>query len=124
LTVVDSEMPKSKLELYEAVIDALADRYLTVDSLAFECNMNCVSVGERLKFLIENGIVKENRCNKKTLYSLTSRGVAICKTFAITRRLEKMKTTIAVIDEALHSLPTLPELGEKKPKREHRDETY
>ena len=112
-------MPKSKLELYEAIIDALADRYLTVDSLAFECNMNCVAVGERLQFLIENSMVKENRCNKKTLYSLTTRGTAISKTFAITRRLEKMKTTIAVIDEALHSLPTLPEPREKKSKRAH-----
>lgn len=114
-------MAKSKLELYEDLIDALADRYLTVDSLAFECNMNCVAVGKRLEFLIQNGLVKENRCNKKTLYSLTTRGDAICKTFAITRRLEKMKTTIAVIDEALHSLPVLPEPGEKKPKRPHRD---
>ena len=110
-------MPKSKLELYEDLIEALADRYLTIDSLAFACNMNCVAVGKRLEFLIQNCIVKENRCNKKTLYSLTTRGVAICRTFAITRRLEKMKTTIAVIDEALHSLPTLPESGEKKPKR-------
>jgi predicted transcriptional regulator len=114
LTIVDSGMPKSKLEHYETIIDALTDRYLTVDSLAFECNMNCVTLGERLRFLIENGIVKENRCSQKTLYSLTSRGDAISKTFAITRRLEKMKTTIAVIDDALRSLPVLPDPKEKK----------
>jgi len=116
-------MPKSKLELYEDLLNALVDRYLTVDSLAYECNMNCIAVGKRLDFLIKNGLVKENRCNSKVLYSLTTRGAAICKTFAITKRLEKMKTTIAIIDEALHALPVLPE-EEKKQKRTHGDESY
>jgi predicted transcriptional regulator len=110
-------MPKSKLELYESIIEALADRYLTVDSLAFECNMSCIAVGKRLEFLIQNGVVKESRCSKRILYSLTARGGAISKTFAITRRLEKMKTTIAVIDDALRTLPVLPDHVEKKPRR-------
>ncbi len=114
-------MPKSKLELYESIIDALADRYLTVDSLAFECNMNCVAVGKRLEFLIQNGVVKESRCSKRILYSLTARGSAISKTFAITRRLEKMKATIALIDDALRTIPALPEPNEKKPRRARRD---
>ncbi len=116
-------MPRSKLELYEDFLNALVDRYLTIDSIAYECNMSCVAVSRRLEFLIQNGLVKENRCSKKVLYSLTSRGVAICKTFAITRRLEKMKTTIAVIDEALHTLPVLRE-EEKKQKRTRRNESY
>ncbi len=116
-------MPKSKLELYEDLLNALVDRYLTVDSLAYECNMNCVLVGERLDFLIQNGLVKENKCSTKVLYSLTTRGTAVCKTFAITRRLEKMKTTIAIIDEALHTLPVLPE-EEKRQKRSRYNERY
>ena len=116
-------MPKSKLELYEDLLNVLVDRYLTVDSLAYECNMNCVLVSKRLDFLITNGLVKENRCSKKVLYSLTTRGVAICKTFAITKRLEKMKTTIAIIDEALHTLPVLSD-PEKKQKRTRQNESY
>jgi len=116
-------MPKSKLELYEDVLNALIDRYLTIDSIAYECNMNCVTLSKRLDFLIKNGLVKENRCSTKVLYSLTTRGTAISKTFAITRRLEKMKTTITMIDEALRALPLLPE-GEKKQKRIRRDESY
>ncbi len=116
-------MPRSKLELYEDILNVLVDRYLTVDSLAFECNMNCVAVSKRLEFLIQNGMVKENRCNSKILYSLTTRGVAICKTFAITKRLEKMKTTIEMIDQALHALPVLPE-DEKRVRRTRRNESY
>jgi len=116
-------MPKSKLELYEILLNALVDRYLTIDSLSYECGMNCVLVSKRLDFLITNGLVKENHCSKKVLYSLTSRGVAICKTFAITKRLEKMKTTIAIIDEALHTLPVLSDT-EKKQKRARQNESY
>ncbi len=115
-------MRKSKLELYEDLLNALIDRYLTVDSLAYECSMNCVAVGRRIEFLVRNGLVKENRCNTKTLYSLTARGVAICKTFAITERLEKMKTTIKIIDEALHALPVLPSNEDKRIRRVRRTE--
>lgn len=117
-------MPKSKLELYEDVLSALVDKYLSVDSLAFECNMDCVAVNKRLDFLIKNGLVEKNICSKKILYSLTTRGVAIHKTLAITKRLNKLKTTIQRIDEALQALPALSEHGEEKPKRTKRNENY
>jgi predicted transcriptional regulator len=115
---------KSKLELYEDILQALVDKYMTVDSMAFECKMDCVAVDRRLKFLIKNGLVKENRCNAKNLYSLTTRGIAICKTLDITRRLEKMKTTIKILDEALHALPVLPEQDDTEPRRASRNEGY
>jgi len=117
-------MRKSKLELYEDILCALVDRYLTVDSLAYECNMDCVAVSNRLEFLIKNGLVRETRCSTKTLFSLTTRGTAIYKTLAITKRLEKMKTTIKMIDEALQALPTLPEHNEDRPTRTRKNENY
>src|SRR4030067_3551021 len=76
-------MRKSKLEFYEDVLCALVDKYLTVDSLSYQCSMDCVAVKQRLDFLMKNGLVQENRCSKKVLVSLTGRGLAIYKTPAI-----------------------------------------
>lgn len=80
---------------------ALVDRYLSVDSLAFACNMDCVAVNQRLGFLIKNGLVEEKQVHNKQLYALTKRGQAIQKTLAITKRLEQLKTTVKAVDEAI-----------------------
>jgi len=110
-------MQKSKLELYEDVLRALVDKPSTVDIIAYECNMDCVALRQRLDFLMKNGLVEEEICNKKTVYSLTRRGLAIFKTLTITRRLEKLQTTIRMIDEALQAIPALSEYNEENTKR-------
>jgi predicted transcriptional regulator len=117
-------MQKSKLEHYEDVLRVLVDKSLTVDSIAYECNMDCVALRQRLTFLMKNGLVEEEDCQKKTVYALTRRGLAIFKTLAITRRLEKLQTTIKMIDEALQAIPALSEYKEEKTKRKRRNENY
>lgn len=116
---------KSKLELYEDVLSALANKYyLSVDSLAFECNMDCMAANERLEFLMKNSLVKKNHINKKVLYSLTARGEAIYKTLAITKRLKKLKESVKTIGEALNALPAVAEQNEENAKQPRRDENY
>ena len=117
-------MRKSKLELYEDILAALVDKYLSVDSLAYECNMDCAAVTKRLDFLVKNRLVEKNHCDKKVLYSLTTRGEAIHKTLAITQRLNKLKASIKIINKALHALPTIAEQNEEAAKRARRDENY
>jgi predicted transcriptional regulator len=106
-------MPKSKLECYEDLMAALVDRYLSIDSLAFACNMDCVAVNQRLGFLIKNGLAEEKRIGNKRLYALTKRGIAIQKTLAITKRLEKLKTTVKAVDEALVAVSRFSEQDEE-----------
>lgn len=84
-------MYRSKLELYEAVLQALAKKPLTIDRIAFECNMNCVVLTQRLAFLTKNGLVQEGKCRNKIAYALTRRGANISKTLAVTKRLEKLQ---------------------------------
>ena len=110
-------MRRSKLELYEAILNALVNKALTVDSIAYTCNMDCVALRQRLNFLMKSGLVEEKRYKKKTRYALTRRGLAIFKTLTITRRLEKLQTTVKKIDEALQALPALSEYNEEKTKR-------
>src|SRR3990170_6224008 len=117
-------MQRSKLELYEDVLRVLVDKPSTVDNIAYQCNMDCVALRQRLDFLVKNGLVEEENCKKKTVYALTRRGLAIFKTIAITRRLEKLQTTMRMIDEALQAIPALSEYNEEKTKRKRRNENY
>ncbi len=102
-------MRKSKLELYEEVLSALVDKYLSVDSLACKCNIDCAAATKRLDFLEKNRLVEKNHSDTKVLYSLTTRGEAVYKTLTITKRLNKLKKSIKIINETEHTLPTLVE---------------
>jgi predicted transcriptional regulator len=103
------DMRRSKLELYEDMLCALVDKPLTVDSIAYKCNMDCVALHERLDFLVKSGLVKKEDCKKKTFYALTKRGLAIFKTLSITRHLEKLQKSIGIIDDALQGVPAFSE---------------
>jgi len=117
-------MRKSKLEQYEELLKALVDRYLSVDSLAFACGMNCIAVNQRLCFLIKNGLVEEKKCNNKKLFALTKRGLTIHKTLAITRHLERLKTTAKMADSVLVAFPRVSDLQEEKRKQRSGNENY
>jgi predicted transcriptional regulator len=117
-------MRRSRLELYEDVLNALAKKPLTVDNIAYECNMDCVALRQRLDFLMKNGLVEENSRTKRTVYALTKRGHAIFRVLTITRRLEKLQNTIRIIEDALQALPTLQEQNEETTKRTGRNENY
>jgi len=117
-------MHRSKLELYEDVLRALAKKPLTIDSIAYECNMDCIILRQRLEFLTKNGLTQEENYKNKTFYALTNRGIAIFQTLTITRRLEKLQTTIKILDDALQALPALPEYSEERAKRTRRNENY
>ena len=93
-------MRKSKLEMYEEMLRALVDRPSTVDNLAYQCKMDCVALRQRLDFLMKSGLVEEKNYRRRTAYALTRRGIAIFQTLNIARRLEKLQTTITVIDNA------------------------
>jgi len=109
-------MQRSKLELYEEVLFALLNKSLTVDSIAYECSMDCVTLRRRLDFLFKNNLVEEKIHSKNTCYELTNRGVAVTKTLLITKKLEKLQASIKVVAEALHALPAIVEQSKEQPK--------
>lgn len=117
-------MRKSKLELYEDILNALADKRLTVDAIAYACNMDCIALRQRLNFLLKSGLVEERNYKTKMRYALSRRGLAIYKTLSITRRLEKLQTTVKDVDEALKMLPALSEYSQETPKPPRRNENY
>ena len=102
-------MSKSKLELYEEVLSVLVDKNLSVDNLAFLCNMDCATATKLLNFLEENQLVEKNHSDTKVLYSLTTRGEAVYKRLTITKRINKLKKSIKIINETEQTPPILAE---------------
>ncbi len=105
LTFERAIMPRSKLENYEIIMQSLVGRYLSVDTLAFNCGMDCIAVSKRIDFLMKNGLIEEKKCHSKTLYALTKRGQSIQKALAITKLLDTLKVTVKVADEELTAVP-------------------
>ena len=117
-------MQRSKLELYEEILHTLVKRHMTVDAIAYACNMDCVALRQRLEFLIQNGLVEERNFKRIARYALTRRGLAIFKTLALTKRLEKLQTTIKKVDETLQAIPSISEYSEEKVRRQRRNKNY
>jgi len=111
-------MRKSKLEVYEDILQILADRALTLDAIAFEGNMNLALLHQRMLFLLQNEIVEEKIGNKKTVYCLTNRGTAILKTLTLTKRLEKLQSTIVNVDKEFGEIKALQESSWKTKRKE------
>jgi predicted transcriptional regulator len=111
-------MRRSKLELYEDIISALTKRALAIDGIAFECNMDCVILQQRLDFLVKNNIAEiEISHDNRAFYVLTRRGLAISKTLDITKRMKKLQTNAKTANEAVQFIPALPERNEEKATR-------
>ena len=117
-------MRRSKLELYEDILTALVDKHLTVDAIAYACSMDCFALRQRLEFLLKNGLIEERHYNKKTRYALTRRGLAIYKTLALTKHLEKLQTNMKKINEALQALPSFSEHNGENVKRGKQNKNY
>jgi predicted transcriptional regulator len=98
---------RSKLESYEAILEALIKKPLTVDRIAYETTIDCTVLNRRLDFLTENGLVEERPLPKKALYAITERGVAVFKALNFNRYLEKISSTLSAIDEAMQTIPVI-----------------
>jgi len=112
-------MRRSKLELYEAVLEALVKEPLTVDKIAYKTNMDCTVLDRYLDFLIKNGLVEERFPSKKTLYAITERGMAVFKTLNFQKYLEKVTKSLRAIEDALQAVPIISKhIIEQKEKAE------
>ncbi|MGQ9641130.1 MAG: winged helix-turn-helix domain-containing protein [Candidatus Bathycorpusculaceae bacterium] len=107
-------MRRSKLEVCEAVLEALVKEPSTIDGIAYEVNMDCTALERYMDFLLRNGLVEERLLNKKKLYAVTERGVAVFKALNFQKYLEKVAKSIRIMDEASQVIPTISKRISKK----------
>ena len=106
-------MRRSKLELYTDIICALARRALTMDEIAFQCSTNCLTLQEKMDFLVKHDVVSiEVGRDSRAFYVLTRRGVSIFRTFSITKNLEKLQNKPKANEEALQVVSDLEQQHE------------
>jgi predicted transcriptional regulator len=113
-------MRKSKLESYEEILGVLVKKPLTIDTIAFETNMECTIIRQRLDSLIKNGLVTERASSKKTMFAITERGLAVYRTLSFQKYLEKVANAIRTMDEAIQVIPMI----EDNDKTETENENY
>jgi predicted transcriptional regulator len=106
---------RSKLETYEAILEALMKRPLDIDRISYETGLDFAVLNQRLSFLMENGLVEERFLPKKTLYAITERGVAVFKTLNFEKYLEKVSHALSAIDDAMHTLPVISKDPDEEP---------
>ncbi len=116
------QLRRSKLESYEAILEALVKKPQPVDRIAYETDMDCTVLCKRLGFLVENGLVEERPLPKDMNYAITDRGVAVVKTLNFRRYLEKVTNTLSAIDDAMQTLPIISR--DYKEQSEEQNEKY
>ena len=94
-------MRRSKLETYEAVLEALVAKPLSVENISYETDIECSVLVERLDYLLENGLVELRPVGEKGGYAITERGVAVLKALNFQKYLARVANKLSVIDEAL-----------------------
>lgn len=92
-------MRKSKLESYEAILEALRQKPLDIDCLSYKLKGNCTVIKERLDFLMKNELVEKRLIGKKKAFAITERGEAVSRTLSLQKRLQKLKATVMSINE-------------------------
>jgi len=118
------KMRRSKLESYEDILGVVIREPLNIDNIAYETNMDCGILRQRLGFLIKNGLVKERILGKKRLYAITERGAAVLKTLDFQKYLEKVANTVRMMDDAVHIIPIISDDAEEKKKKAKENENY
>ena len=116
-------MRRSRLETYEAILEALVKRPWKLDTLAYKVDLDCVALKKNLDFLIENGLVEERFLPRGAFYAITERGISVFETLDFQKCFKKIQDTLIAIDEAMKVLPETSKRREKS-EEESPDEKY
>jgi predicted transcriptional regulator len=94
-------MPRSKLEKYLSVLEALVARPLKFEKVSYEAKIDCTTLKQHMDFLVFHKLVEERNLTKgKAVYAITERGLAVFKTLRAQRYLQKLKKIMPVVEEA------------------------
>jgi len=108
-------MPPSKLDKYLNILKVLVLGPQKIDSIAFGAKMECTALKRYLDFLVSNGLVEERRRSGKwVVYAINDRGLSVFKTLRALKYLEKLRTTLPIVEEAREIAPVLTKQPQKR----------
>lgn len=98
-------MRRSKLEIYEAILEVLAKRPSKVDKISYKSSIECTILKRHLDFMMEKGLVEERCLGDRRLYALTERGKAVFRALSSQKRLEEIVNSLKAISKVLEAAP-------------------
>ncbi len=105
-------MGRSKLEIYETILEALIDKPLHLDELSYETDIECTCLNKYLDFLMQNGLTQERIFGTQTVHAITERGTAVIKTLNFQKYLNKISSVLVTMEEATKLIPNLAKHAE------------
>ncbi|MEM2281131.1 MAG: winged helix-turn-helix domain-containing protein [Candidatus Bathyarchaeia archaeon] len=112
-------MRRSKLEIYEAILSALARRPMTIDGIAYRISMDCTLLQQYLESLVKYGLVREMVKGKRRVYAITERGLAVFRTLSFQRYLDKIAKSIKTASASSELTPVISKGEGDKPEGGH-----
>jgi predicted transcriptional regulator len=101
-------MRRSKLELYQDILEGLKNKPLSIDCLSYETSMDLAALNQRLDFLIQNGLVREKILGKGKVFAVSERGLAVLKALDVQKHLEQVKNTMMAVEGKMQPEITIP----------------
>lgn len=111
-----SQLRKSRLESYESILEALVKEPLPLSNLTLETHMNQQILVQRLKSLIENGLIEERPTEKTRIYAITEKGSTVIRILNFPKYLRKIRGNIRAVEEAIQIIPELFDQNKDIPK--------
>jgi len=105
---------RSKLEIYESILEALIDGPSSFESIAYETCTDCRILNERMEFLLDVGLIELRDLGEKGGYAITERGVAVLKVLSFQKYLQRITNKLGLIDDALEMLSNHTEDREER----------
>jgi predicted transcriptional regulator len=99
-------MRKSKLEVYQDILEGLKSRALNLDRLSFEVGIDCTALKRKIGFLVENGLVRERVLKGEIRFAISSKGLAVLKALDVQRHFDMVKTALKAFEDPLQARTT------------------
>ena len=96
-------MRKSKLEVYQDILEGLKSKALSLDCLSYETGIDCTALKRKIGFLVENGLVKERMLKKEICFVVSPKGLAVLRALDVQRHFEIVKNALMTVEDPLQA---------------------
>jgi predicted transcriptional regulator len=96
-------MRKSKLAVYQDILERLKSKALSLDGLSFEAGVDCMSLKQKIGFLVENGLVRERMLKGEIRFAVSSKGLAVLRALEVQRHFDMVKTALKAFEDPLQA---------------------
>jgi predicted transcriptional regulator len=99
-------MRKSKLEVYQDILEGLKSKALSLDCLSYETGIDCRALRRKVNFLMENDLIRERVLKSEIRFALSSKGLAVLGALNVQKHFEIVKTALMAVEEPLQAKTT------------------